>query len=332
MTKIGRNDPCPCGSGKKYKRCCGSETHVGTVDDIEPAAGNSALLDRRAHERTLADIDRILSDQEFGSIEDANVFLQTALLGGTLEREPATPLEEAQELMYDAWEEPSRWQRAGIAKQALAISPDCADAYVLLAEETTRTPKERRDLFAQGVAAGERALGERTFREEAGYFWGMFETRPYMRARFGLAQSLWEMGERREAIEHYEDMIRLNPGDNQGVRYILLPALLSLGDHTRVADLLARYKDDIAAAWAYGRALHHFQTGGDTPSARRTLGAAKRANPHVPAYLSGEKPLPEILPDVMGIGDEREGIICASQQMEAWQRTPNALAWLRKNT
>jgi len=22
-TKIGRNSPCPCGSGKKYKRCCG---------------------------------------------------------------------------------------------------------------------------------------------------------------------------------------------------------------------------------------------------------------------------------------------------------------------
>jgi hypothetical protein len=22
MTKIGRNSPCPCGSGKKYKRCC----------------------------------------------------------------------------------------------------------------------------------------------------------------------------------------------------------------------------------------------------------------------------------------------------------------------
>jgi len=22
MSKIGRNDPCPCGSGKKYKKCC----------------------------------------------------------------------------------------------------------------------------------------------------------------------------------------------------------------------------------------------------------------------------------------------------------------------
>jgi uncharacterized protein len=25
-SKVGRNDPCPCGSGKKYKRCCGSAT------------------------------------------------------------------------------------------------------------------------------------------------------------------------------------------------------------------------------------------------------------------------------------------------------------------
>ena len=23
--KVGRNDPCPCGSGKKYKKCCGRE-------------------------------------------------------------------------------------------------------------------------------------------------------------------------------------------------------------------------------------------------------------------------------------------------------------------
>ncbi|MCC7060055.1 MAG: SEC-C domain-containing protein, partial [Burkholderiaceae bacterium] len=22
--KVGRNDPCPCGSGRKYKACCGA--------------------------------------------------------------------------------------------------------------------------------------------------------------------------------------------------------------------------------------------------------------------------------------------------------------------
>ncbi|MBR6914862.1 MAG: SEC-C domain-containing protein [Clostridia bacterium] len=29
--KVGRNDPCPCGSGKKYKKCCGAGT-AGTED------------------------------------------------------------------------------------------------------------------------------------------------------------------------------------------------------------------------------------------------------------------------------------------------------------
>jgi hypothetical protein len=26
--KIGRNDPCPCGSGKKYKKCCLTEQEI----------------------------------------------------------------------------------------------------------------------------------------------------------------------------------------------------------------------------------------------------------------------------------------------------------------
>jgi preprotein translocase subunit SecA len=25
--KVGRNDPCPCGSGKKYKKCCGASVN-----------------------------------------------------------------------------------------------------------------------------------------------------------------------------------------------------------------------------------------------------------------------------------------------------------------
>ena len=27
--KIGRNDPCPCGSGKKFKKCCGGADGTG---------------------------------------------------------------------------------------------------------------------------------------------------------------------------------------------------------------------------------------------------------------------------------------------------------------
>ncbi len=28
-SKLGRNDPCPCGSGKKYKKCCAGESLSG---------------------------------------------------------------------------------------------------------------------------------------------------------------------------------------------------------------------------------------------------------------------------------------------------------------
>jgi SEC-C motif-containing protein len=31
--KIGRNDPCPCGSGKKYKKCCGRSDAAAAATD-----------------------------------------------------------------------------------------------------------------------------------------------------------------------------------------------------------------------------------------------------------------------------------------------------------
>ncbi|HKN47698.1 MAG TPA: SEC-C metal-binding domain-containing protein, partial [Candidatus Polarisedimenticolia bacterium] len=34
--RVGRNDPCPCGSGKKYKKCHGAEEGTGTP--ARPAA------------------------------------------------------------------------------------------------------------------------------------------------------------------------------------------------------------------------------------------------------------------------------------------------------
>ena len=33
MSKVGRNDPCPCGSGKKYKKCHGDKAMVMKADE-----------------------------------------------------------------------------------------------------------------------------------------------------------------------------------------------------------------------------------------------------------------------------------------------------------
>ena len=39
--KIGRNDPCPCGSGKKYKHCCLLKKSMSTGDLIRAAVQNA---------------------------------------------------------------------------------------------------------------------------------------------------------------------------------------------------------------------------------------------------------------------------------------------------
>ena len=40
--KIGRNDPCPCGSGKKYKKCHGAPNAPAAAGQKPAAAGKSA--------------------------------------------------------------------------------------------------------------------------------------------------------------------------------------------------------------------------------------------------------------------------------------------------
>jgi hypothetical protein len=75
-----------------------------------------------------------------------------------------------------------------LARKALALWPDRADAYVLLAQAALSV-EEARELLERVVAAGERAAGRCVFVEDAGEFWLIFETRPYMRARAALAAS-----------------------------------------------------------------------------------------------------------------------------------------------
>ena len=51
MAKVGRNDPCPCGSGQKYKRCClpreeaaAAERAAGRAREVEPSTAPLEIL------------------------------------------------------------------------------------------------------------------------------------------------------------------------------------------------------------------------------------------------------------------------------------------------
>jgi len=301
----------------------------------QEAAPLIPFSDPRAMERVTQDLGRLLTEREFGSIEEANAFLENMLRegGGKLPSAPAptTPLERAQDLIYEAFETESSRKRVQLAKKALKVSPDCADAYVLLAEEDAGSLEEARELYQKGVEAGERALGRETFEEEAGHFWGILETRPYMRARQGLAVCLWELGERQKAIDHYREMLDLNPGDNQGIRYELAGWLLDEELDEELGELLERYEDDASALWVYTRALWAFRKEGDTEKATAALKEATETNPYVPLYLLGHKSLPSALPELIGFGDESEAVAYFARALSGWLRTPQALEWLRLN-
>jgi len=58
--KTGRNDPCPCGSGKKYKHCC-----YGTPGDRESRGSAQVIADKVAE---------AAAEQPFESLEEVNAF------------------------------------------------------------------------------------------------------------------------------------------------------------------------------------------------------------------------------------------------------------------
>jgi tetratricopeptide (TPR) repeat protein len=249
------------------------------------------------------------------------------LFGG----EKVSAVDQAQDIMYDAWEAPTRKRRVALAQKALEVSPHCPDAYVLLAEETAKSLEEAIELYRRGVKAGERILGKKAFEEDAGHFWGILETRPYMRARSGLAGCLWKAGQREEAVAHYQDLLRLNPNDNQGIRYALMPRLIELRRDEEAETLYKGYSDDPSAFWSYTKALLDFRKEGDSKAAHGSVRAALRGNRYVPSYLLGVMEIPLPLPEFFSYGDENEAILYADSNRRAWKVTWGALKWLEEN-
>lgn len=249
------------------------------------------------------------------------------------------PLSAAQDVMYDAWDSGTKKDRVTLAKRALGISDLCADAWLLLAEEEAKGIVERRVVLEKALAAGDaavrHALGDNAFEDEEGNFWGILETRPYMRARAALADCLWEMGEREEALAHWQDMLRLCPGDNMGIRHVLAPRLLRMNRFQAVDTLLSDYEEEDFAEWCYTRALLKFRQGGANSGATQALTYAIEKNPHVPPYLLGEKRLPRQIPPHYALGSKEEAVFYVLNSGDVWAEAKGALLWLAqtaKNT
>ncbi|MEX2540602.1 MAG: SEC-C metal-binding domain-containing protein [Trueperaceae bacterium] len=146
--KVGRNEPCPCGSGKKYKKCCLQGNDAAPNDATD-------LLDA---------LDRIAADREFGSLEE----LQD-VTDRLVEEQNNAPLEDFQGL--------SPWQMMRLLHFPFE-SPEVIDFPEVLAVEPSAPIMVLFNLLAE--AAGEDGLKAtakgnlpRAFcREAALIYWG----------------------------------------------------------------------------------------------------------------------------------------------------------------
>ena len=290
----------------------------------QPAASNPNS--RIMMEQEMARLHTLLEQQNFNTIEEANAFIKQYMNSKPQKKNTASKEEQATELVYAAWEEPDTQRRIKLAQEALLLHPDSGDAYNIIAE-CASSPKEMAYFYKQGMLVEEKRLGTSFFKENKGHFWGYFPTRPYMRAKKGYADTCAMLDKMPEAIQHYRELLALNPNDNQGVRDHLLPAYLETMDWKAAEQLIRQYNDD-SASFNYGRVVAEYGLQGKSPKLQTLIRSAIQHNPFVPAYLLGNKLLPRSMPEYMGVGDDREAIVYASMNRHLWVTRPELLQLL----
>lgn len=282
---------------------------------------SNPLLTEQAMRNILAG----LEGHEFESIEEAKKMIDAQIHAP--KSLPKGKKEQAQQLVYEAFEAEGV-ARYRLAEKALKLDPDCVDAYNILAEAAPGL-EETAELYQKGMTIAEKQLGKKFFKENKGYFWGLIETRPFMRAKFNYAQTLMALGKAEEAIGQMKELLELNPQDNQGVRSYLFIGYVDNGDLANARKLLDQYDEGLAEG-AFNRALLEILEHGFSTKAVKRMKEAKKENKHVIQYLSGKKRLPSELPDYYGFGDENEAIVYAGEHLHLWRKISGLSDWLKK--
>lgn len=240
----------------------------------------------------------------------------------------------AQDLVYAAMEESDPERRMDLLNEILELDPKNVEALIMLAEhaESVGFDLGALEIYERAIDVAEEALGPEFFAENEGYFWGLIETRPYMRALQGYAFALESEGQLGMAIELYQTMLRLNPADNQGARRLLASALMKAGRWEEAEAALANTQDDPLCHNAYDSALIEFFFRKDEVRARKLLQTAIQKNPHVPALMFQEDAgeIPEEPPAYVSPGSREEGISYVMAAFPLWRFLPGAMDWLER--
>ena len=151
-------------------------------------------------------------------------------------------LDDAEDYYFDALETNDLDKQDELLEKCLALNPDHLDAKILL------IINDYPPYFAvEKLQELERAEKRKLKKEdlyEPGRMYGIFETRPYMRCLLYIAQSACDAGMYKIALKYYELILKLNPNDNMGVRYVIPGLYLYYDKRKPLEQLIDFYQEE----------------------------------------------------------------------------------------
>jgi len=236
-----------------------------------------------------------------------------------------TPEEQAQDLVYEAYELPLAKAKKNIEK-ALKLDKTCLEAYEFLASKEKNIEK-RFAILDKGIAIGREKFGGEFMKKFKGRFWGHHETRPFLRCLHAKARLFIYTGDIEESIEIFEEIIELNQNDNQGVRFPLLSLLIEWEDDKKFKKYDKMFAKDQSTEILYSRALYAFKNFGDNTAARKAAERAFKSNPFVVIFLLNNEHRPKKV-DTYAFGSPEEASIYLDYAHVAWTEIEGAFEWL----
>jgi len=232
----------------------------------------------------------------------------------------------------ESYEEGNLDEAEKVFKMVLAQMPDHLDAihHLALVLSERDLYDQARDLWEQAVRIGRKAFPQDFELGKDRLEWGWLENRPFLRCLRGLALARYKEGQIEEALRLFQELLSLNPNDNQGVRAMSQEALFELGRLEDAVKLAEQYPNDVMPETLYGRALALFKLGRQ----REATAALKEAVKYLPLVrkelLETKHHLPRTArPDRVTCGGADEAYYYWEHWGRFWGENPEALEWLR---
>ena len=199
-----------------------------------------------------------------------------------------SPWEKSDELFNQALEADSIEESKKLAKKAIKENPRNLEAAIFLAECENNLFKILENLN-KIIKDEEKILTEEGFFDEdcIGAFWGIHETRPYMRACYRRMELLIDLSRFSEAADCCEQLLKLNENDNMAVRYRLISLYAVLERFQEGIDLYNDFAESTVLMLLPLSILYYKK--GDYKRAKATITKMKAANEYIIDCITGYK-------------------------------------------